>query len=62
MMMSDQHSTVLLPRIESHIQVIRDLSVMLVVDLAALYGIANCDHFQNLTPPPEPPINGRPAP
>jgi hypothetical protein len=23
-------------------------------DLAALYGVANCDHLQNLTAPPEP--------
>ena len=38
-MMSDQHNTVLLPRIESRIQVIRGLRVMLDVDLAALYGV-----------------------
>ena len=39
MMMSDQHNTILLPRIESRIQVIRGLRVMLDVDLAALYGV-----------------------
>ena len=32
-------NTVLAPRIESHIQVIRGLRVMLDVDLAALYGV-----------------------
>jgi hypothetical protein len=37
-MMSDQRNTVLLPRIESRIQVIRGLRVILDVDLAALYG------------------------
>ncbi len=57
--MSDQHNTVLLPRIESRIQVIRGLRVMLDVDLAALYGVANCDHLRNLTAPSEPPIKGR---
>jgi hypothetical protein len=54
MMMSDQHNTVLLPSIESRIQLIRGLRVMLDVGLAALYGVANCDHLQNLTAPPEP--------
>ena len=81
------NNTLLLPRIESRIQVIRGLRVMLDVDLAALYGVqtkrlneqvkrnrdrfpgdflfqltvdekaevvANCDHLQNLTTPPEP--------
>lgn len=38
-MMSDERNTVLLPRIESRIQVIRGLRVMLDVDLAALYGV-----------------------
>jgi hypothetical protein len=38
--------TVMLPRIESRIQVIRGLRVMLDVDLAALYVVANCDHLQ----------------
>jgi hypothetical protein len=37
-MMSDQHNTVLLPPIESRIQVIRGLGVMMDVDLTALYG------------------------
>ena len=32
-------NTVLMPRIESRIQVIRGLRVMLDVDLAALYGV-----------------------
>jgi hypothetical protein len=53
--------TVLLPRIENCIQVIRGLRVMLGVDLAALYVVANCDHLQNLTAPPKPPIKGRTA-
>lgn len=53
MMMSDQHNTVLLPRIERRIQVIRGLPVMLDVDLAALYGVAICDHLLNLTAPTE---------
>ena len=39
MMMSDERNTVMLPRIESRIQVIRGLRVMLDVDLAALYGV-----------------------
>jgi hypothetical protein len=80
--------TLMVPRIESRIQVIRGLRVMLDVDLAALYGVqtkrlneqvkrnrdrfpsdflfqltadekaevvANCDHLQSLTTPPEPP-------
>ncbi len=38
-MMSDQRNTVMLPRIESRIQVIRGLRVMLDVDLAALYEV-----------------------
>ena len=38
-MMSDERNTVMLPRIESRIQVIRGLRVMLDVDLAALYGV-----------------------
>ena len=54
MMMSDQLSTELLPRFECRIQVIRGLRVMLDVDLAALNGVANCGHFQNLTAPPKP--------
>jgi hypothetical protein len=54
MMMSDERNTVMLSPIESRIQVIRGLRVMLDVDLAALYGVANCDHLQNLTAPPEP--------
>ena len=62
LMMSDERITVMLPRIENRIQVIRGLRVMLDVDLAALYGVANCDHLQNLTAPPEPPIKGRTAP
>ena len=33
------NSTLLVPRIESRIQVIRGLRVMLDVDLAALYGV-----------------------
>jgi hypothetical protein len=37
---------------------IRGLRVMLDVDLAALYGGANCEHLQNLTDPPERPIQG----
>ncbi|PUE51850.1 hypothetical protein B9Z45_14060 [Limnohabitans sp. 2KL-17] len=37
--MSDQHNTVMLPRIESRIQVIRGLRAMLDVDLATLYGV-----------------------
>jgi hypothetical protein len=45
-MMSDQHNTGVLSRIESRIQVIRGLRVMPDVDLAALHGVANCDHFQ----------------
>jgi hypothetical protein len=57
-MMSDQHNTVMLRRIESRIQVIRGLRVMLDVDLAALHGVANWDHLQNLTDPPERPIQG----
>lgn len=57
------NNTLLVPRIESRIQVIRGLRVMLDVDLAALYGVqtkqlnevvANCDHPQNLSTPPEP--------
>jgi len=35
MMMSDQHNTVLLPRIERRIQVIRGLLVMVDVGMAA---------------------------
>lgn len=35
MMMSDQHATVLLPRIKRHIQVLRCLLVMEDVDMAA---------------------------
>ena len=61
-MMSDQRNALMLPRIESRIQVIRGLRVMLDVDLTALYGVANCDHLQNLTAPPEPPIKVRTAP
>jgi hypothetical protein len=49
----------MLPRIESPIQMIRGLRVMLDVGLAALYGVANCDHLRNLTAPSEPPIKGR---
>ncbi len=52
-MMSDQQNTVLRPRIESRIQVIRRLPVMLDMDLATLYGVAICDHFLNLTAPTE---------
>ena len=37
--MSDVRNTVLVPRIESRIQVIRGLRVMLDVDLATLYGV-----------------------
>lgn len=33
--MGDQHNTVMLPRIESRIQVIRGLRVMVDVDMAA---------------------------
>lgn len=62
MMMNVEHNTVMLPRIESRIQVIRGLRVVLDVDLAALYGVANCDHLQNLTAPPEPFAKGRKAP
>lgn len=29
-------------------------AMVLDVDLAALYGVANCDHLQNLTAPPKP--------
>jgi hypothetical protein len=36
--------------------VIRGLRVMLDVDLPALYGVANCDHLQNLTASPKPEI------
>lgn len=61
-MMSDERNTVMLSPIESRIQVIRGLRVMLDVDLAALYGVANCDHLQNLTAPPEPSAKGRKAP
>ena len=43
MMMNDQHNTVMLPRIESRIQVICGLKAEVV---------ANCDRLQNLTPPP----------
>jgi hypothetical protein len=53
-MISDEYKTELLPCIESRIQVIRGLRVMLDVNLAALYVVANCDHIQNLTAPPEP--------
>ncbi len=81
-------NTVLVPRIESRIQVIRGLRVMIDADLATLYGVptkrlneqvkrnrdrfpsdflfqltadekaevvANCDHLQSLSTPPEPP-------
>jgi hypothetical protein len=51
-------NTLKLPRIQSPIQMIRGLRVMLDVDLAALYGGANCEHLQNLTDPPERPIQG----
>lgn len=61
-MMSEQHNTVMLPRIESRTQVIRGLRMMLYVDLAALYGVANCDHLLNLTAPPESSIKARNAP
>ncbi len=60
-MMNDQRNTVMLPRIKSPIQVIRGLRFMLDVDLVALYGDANCEHIQNLTTPPESPIEGRTA-
>ena len=43
----------MLPHIDTRIQVIRGLRVMLDVDLTALYGVANCDHLLNLTAPPE---------
>ena len=46
-MMSDQHNKVMLPRVESRIRVIRSLRVILDVDLAAQYEVANCDHLQN---------------
>lgn len=38
-MISDKRNALMLPRIESRIQVIRGLRVMLDVDLAALYGV-----------------------
>jgi hypothetical protein len=52
----------MLPHIESRIQLIRGLRATLDVDLTALYGVANCDHLQNLTDPPEPFTNGRKFP
>ena len=42
--MSDEHNTVLLPRIESRIQVIRGFKAEVV---------ANCGLLRNLTAPPE---------
>jgi hypothetical protein len=62
MKMSDQHNTLMLRRIGSRIQVIRGLRVMLDVDLAALYGVANCDHLLNLSDPPKSSAKGRKAP
>jgi hypothetical protein len=44
----------MLPHIDTRIQVIRGLRVMLDVDLAALYGVANCDHLLYLTATQEP--------
>ena len=44
----------MLPRIESCIQVIRGLRVILDVDLAALYEVASCNHLLNLIAPTEP--------
>jgi hypothetical protein len=46
LMMGDQDNTVLLPRIEGRIQVMRGLRVRMGVGLDALYGVANCDHLQ----------------
>ena len=45
MMMSDQRNTVMLPRIESRMQVIRGLKAQVV---------ANCDHLRNMTARPNP--------
>jgi len=39
-----------------------DAAMVLDVDLAALYGVANCDHLRNLTAPSKPPIKRRMAP
>lgn len=60
-LMSDKHSTILLPRIERRIQVIRGLRFMLDVDLPALEVVANCDYLRNLTAPPESLIKRRMA-
>jgi hypothetical protein len=53
LMMSDERNTVMLPRIENRIQEIRGLKAEVV---------ANCEHLQYLTAPPEPSIKGRTAP
>ena len=60
-MMRDQHNRFMLPHIESRIQMIRGLRVMLDVDLNALYEVANCDYCQNLTDTPKLHIKGRMA-
>ena len=61
-MMSDERNTVMLLRIESPIQVIRGLRVMMDVDLIALNGVANCDHLQNLIAPAKLSTKGRKFP
>jgi hypothetical protein len=43
-MMGDQHNTVLLPRIEGRIQVMRGLRVMMNEKAKV---VANCDDLQN---------------
>jgi hypothetical protein len=39
-----------------------DAAMVLDVDLAALYRVANCDHFQNLTASPKSSAKDRKAP